>query len=123
VTRELRQLIAAGRLTQTRALRLEDEAWDAVVGYADRRVSLEDAVAAVVRYEEPFDPGVPNATRYRETLTDRPWEKCECAICAAIGVHCVLFRGSERNRRRGFHNLYVSYREIQRVIAAGSQVA
>lgn len=118
VTRELRQLMAGGQLTQTEALRLEEEAWTKVLGYADNRVSLETALAAVLRYEEPFDTDPGNAERYRETLAGRPWEKCECAICKAIGIHCVLFRGAERNRRRGFHNLYVSYRELQQALAS-----
>ena len=117
VTRELRQLIAAGKLTQTDALRLDDAAWTAALGYADRAVSLDDAHAAVLAYERPFDAKRLNAARYRETLADRPWESCGCAICAAIGVHGVLFRGAERNRRRGFHNLWVTYRELQRSLA------
>ena len=110
-------------MTQTDALRLEEEAWAAVLGYAARRVSLDDALAAVLRYEEPFDTDPGNAARYRETLADRPWEACGCAICGAIGIHCVLFRGAERNRRRGFHNLYVTYRELQTAIAAGDEAA
>jgi hypothetical protein len=28
-------------------------------------------------------------------------------VCRALGVHVVIFRGAERNRRRGFHNLFV----------------
>lgn len=123
VTRELRQLMANGKLTQTDALRLEDEAWTALLGYAAGRVSLDDAVAAVLRYEVPFDTHAGNVARYRETLADRPWEKCGCAICGALGIHCVLFRGAERNRRRGFHNLYVTYRELQKAIAAGDEAA
>lgn len=123
VNRELRQLIAGGKLTQTEALRLEEGAWVAVLGYAERRVSLDDALAAVIRYERPFDPDAPNAARYRETLVDRPWEQCGCAICKAIGIHCVLFRGAERNRRRGFHNLHVTYRELQQALAAGDEAA
>jgi hypothetical protein len=115
--------MAAGKLTQTEALRLEEEAWAAVLGYAERRVSLDDALAAILRYEKPFDTDPGNAARYRETLADRPWEKCGCAICRAIGAHCVLFRGAERNRRRGFHNLYVSYRELQQAITAEVQSA
>lgn len=117
VTRELRQLMAAGRLSQTDALKLEDEAWRAVLGYAERTVSLDDAVEAVCRYEEPFDAGVPNAARYRETLASRPWEHCGCAICEKLGVHVVLFRGAERNRRRGFHNLWVTYRKLRQTLA------
>ncbi len=117
VTRELRQLIAAGKLTQTDALRLEDAAWTAVLGYADRAVSLDDAHAAVLAYERPFDAKLLNAARYRETLADRPWESCGCAVCAAVGVHVVLFRGAERNRRRGFHNLWVTYQGLRRSLA------
>jgi hypothetical protein len=123
VTRELRQLMANGKLTQTDALRLEDEAWTALLGYVTGRVTLDDAVAAVLRYEVPFDTHAGNVARYRETLADRPWEKCGCAICGALGIHCVLFRGAERNRRRGFHNLYVTYRELQKAIAAGDEAA
>ena len=48
-----------------------------------------------------------------ETLAARPWAECPCAVCQALGVHVVLFRGAERNRRRGFHNLFVTYRRLQ----------
>jgi hypothetical protein len=123
VTRELRQLMATGTLTQTDALRLEDEAWAAILGYAERRISLDDALAAVMRYEKPFDTDPGNAARYREALLDRPWEKCGCAICTTIGIHCVLFRGAERNRRRGFHNLYVMYHELQTALVAEVRTA
>jgi hypothetical protein len=119
--RELRQLLAAGKLTQTDALRLEDEAWAAVLGYADRQVSLDDAVAAVVSYERLFAPDAPNTVRYRQTLANRPWEKCGCAICETIGIHCVLFRGTERNRRRGFHNLQFTYRTLRQTRATGNK--
>jgi hypothetical protein len=32
-------------------------------------------------------------------------------------VEVVLFRGSERNKRRGFHNLVVFYERLQRHLA------
>ena len=51
---------------------------------------------------------------YREVLADRPWKDCPCNICRKIGIHVVLFRGAERNKRRGFHNLYIFYRQLQR---------
>ena len=37
------------------------------------------------------------------------WEtsvSCPCAICRAVGQQILLFRGHERNTRRGFHNIY-----------------
>jgi len=46
---------------------------------------------------------------YLKTLEDKPWKKCPCPICRSIGIDVVIFRGNDRNRRRGFHNLYVFY--------------
>lgn len=118
VTRELRQLMAEGKLTQTKALKLEEDAWNAIIGYGKHRVTLEEALNAILEYEKPFDTFSGNADRYRETLLDRPWEKCPCEVCKSIGIHCIIFRGAERNRRRGFHNLYISHRNLQQAIFA-----
>jgi hypothetical protein len=55
--------------------------------------------------------------RIQRTLEDRPWEKCGCAICSRWGIEVAIFRGNNRNRRRGFHNTHVFYRLIDRIIA------
>jgi hypothetical protein len=47
--------------------------------------------------------------RIRRTLTERPWERCGCAICSRWGIEVLIFRGNNRNRRRGFHNTRVFY--------------
>jgi hypothetical protein len=44
---------------------------------------------------------------YAATLRDMPWKRCGCAVCRSAGVDVVIFRGNNRNRRRGFHNVYV----------------
>ena len=44
---------------------------------------------------------------YEALLRDMPWKKCDCAICRSAGIEVVIFRGNDRNRRRGFHNVYV----------------
>ena len=36
-----------------------------------------------------------------------PWRECHCGLCAEHGIEIAIFRGSERNKRRGFHNLSV----------------
>lgn len=43
--------------------------------------------------------------RYRTTLTDKPWRKCDCRICKDVGIEVMIFRASNRNKRRGIHNL------------------
>ena len=53
---------------------------------------------------------------FEETLHDRPWEKCHCAICKEIGIEVILLRGNNRNRRRGFHNTYNFYRQFKKVL-------
>ncbi|MEM1577081.1 MAG: hypothetical protein QXT98_06190, partial [Archaeoglobaceae archaeon] len=50
---------------------------------------------------------------YRKTLEDKPWKRCGCPICSKIGIEVVIFRGNNRNRRRGFHNTYVFYQVLK----------
>lgn len=50
---------------------------------------------------------------YKRTLEDMPWKKCPCPICKNIGIEVVIFRGNNRNRRRGFHNVYSFYNQFE----------
>jgi len=50
---------------------------------------------------------------YRRTLKDRPWTRCDCGVCRGVGVEVVIFRGNNRNRRRGFHNVRDFYRNLK----------
>ncbi|MNE91357.1 hypothetical protein D3C80_1889590 [compost metagenome] len=43
--------------------------------------------------------------RYRTTLADKPWRRCGCRICKDVGIEVMIFRASNRNKRRGIHNL------------------
>ena len=52
----------------------------------------------------------------QRTLEDKPWKRCACDICRAIGVEVIIFRSSNRNKRRGFHNLGVYHRHLQRTL-------
>lgn len=50
--------------------------------------------------------------KHNTVLTDRPWEKCRCLVCRQLGIEVVVFRGTGRNKRRGFHNTWVFYHKI-----------
>ena len=50
------------------------------------------------------------------TLKEAPWKRCSCLVCKTIGIEVVLFRASNRNKRRGIHNLYVFYEHLQRTV-------
>ena len=49
---------------------------------------------------------------HQELLSERPWKKCKCKVCKDAGINIVVFRGANRNRRRGFHNTWVFYHKI-----------
>ena len=49
---------------------------------------------------------------YADTLTDRPWEHCSCRVCRVAGVEALIFRTSNRNKRRGIHNLHVFHTHL-----------
>jgi hypothetical protein len=100
-------------ISETEALRLERAALDALRAYDHQEVSLDTAYNAVIAYAE-LAGDVRERTRrdYRDTLARRPWMYCSCAICNRIGVEVIIFRGNNRNRRRGFHNTWQLYEQL-----------
>jgi hypothetical protein len=50
--------------------------------------------------------------KHEALLLARPWEKCKCPVCRAMGIDVAVFRGTGRNKRRGFHNTWVLYHKI-----------
>lgn len=53
---------------------------------------------------------------YRELLSNKPWENCECPICTTHGIEVCIFRGNDRNRRRGFHNTAKFYEDFSEAL-------
>lgn len=92
--------------------KMEERALSAVREYAKGTVSLEETLRAVLEYDSlltrKFD-GSYNYKQYKRTLLDRPWESCNCEVCRELGVEVILYRGANRNKRRGFHNVKVFY--------------
>ena len=104
--------IKSGEVDQDEARRLEQGALEAVRAYAERKVSLESALNALMDYKKLYAGNEKYRDEYRRTLEARPWESCNCEICRKIGVEVILFRGSERNKRRGFHNINALYHRL-----------
>jgi len=61
---------------------------------------------------EPIDNGN-LLDEYRQLLRRRPWEQCPCPICKEHGIEVAIFRGNNRNRRRGFHNTRRFYDQFE----------
>lgn len=110
----LQKRIRAGLISQERARRLERQCLESLQHYAAGTMALEDVLGILREYEILYDPGHDHSAAYRETLTDQPWKHCGCDVCRTLGYHVALFRGAERNRRRGFHNVWVFYRRLGR---------
>jgi hypothetical protein len=114
--------ILSGQVNQAEARKLEQECMKVLLLFDKGGVSVDDALHPLLAYARLYDEGRDQARPYRETLTDAPWKKCECDICRRIGIHVLLFRGAERNRRRGFHNLFVFYNTLHRNLNAQGDV-
>ena len=61
--------------------------------------------------------------RYRTTLTDKPWRRCDCKICKDVGIEVMIFRASNRNKRRGIHNLAAFKTVVDALTPAKDQAA
>ncbi|NBE85428.1 tRNA-guanine transglycosylase DpdA [Micromonospora rubida] len=103
----LRKRIAAGEIDQRRAIQLERAALRLLREYDAGLAAVDDTVAAVHEYSALIDPHVDRRADYQRTLQDMPWRDCNCPLCCNEGIEIAVFRGTERNKRRGFHNLYV----------------
>jgi hypothetical protein len=98
--------IRAGQIDQQEAHRLEQRALRAVRAYDREEASIMSVLSALRAYDA-LQGRKALTERYREMLEDRPWRRCRCGACMSAGVEVILFRGTERNKRRGFHNLFV----------------
>jgi hypothetical protein len=111
---ELLRRILAGKVHQGDAQRLEKACLRALAAYDANEVSIEEVLTVLRSYERLFDESHDRTEIYREVLADKPWKNCPCDICERIGIQIIVFRGAERNRRRGFHNIFVFYQRLHR---------
>ncbi|MEV0731905.1 tRNA-guanine transglycosylase DpdA [Polymorphospora sp. NPDC050346] len=110
---KLKARIRSGEISQGTAMSLEREALEQLRQYDQDRTDVDSVVRALARYSEVWDGKSDRNGQYRETLTDRPWRNCSCDLCRRHGIEIAIFRGSERNKRRGFHNLYVFEQQLR----------
>ena len=91
-------------------------------------VSTDQALDAVMSYAAPLAIGRDHGhtprevqrleglrERYRRTLCDRPWQSCDCEVCLQASIEVIIFRASNRNKRRGFHNVQAYHRHLEQV--------
>jgi hypothetical protein len=102
----LKQRVLAGQLDQNLGRRLEQACLQALAAYDRDECAVDAPLEALAAYDSFL--GEPDRqSEYWRTLRDQPWRSCACGICEEVGIQVVIFRGTERNKRRGFHNLFV----------------
>jgi hypothetical protein len=110
----LQRAISSGRVKQDLARRLEQGALAAMKQFDRGEASLSSTLDALQAYENVYAEGKSHRAEYEATLAAQPWKECRCDVCRTLGHHVILFRGAERNRRRGLHNTWTFYRRLQR---------
>jgi len=119
-----KRAIQEGILHNDHIQSLEKQALYALRQYAARKVNIDDTLTSILDYSRTFyiakklsDPKIEStinalSLEYRRTLEDRPWEKCKCPICKECSIEVLIFRASNRNKRRGIHNIKVFHDHI-----------
>ena len=126
----LKQQIKSGRLRQETLAGMEAKALSALRDYNGGRTGLDSALDAIIDYSRPvhWSPRLEEQTldrhmdtlrkQYRRTLEASPWERCRCSVCTKSGVEVIVFRGSNRNKRRGIHNMGAFREHLQEQLAS-----
>lgn len=121
----LQRAVRKGLFRSEDLMQLEAEALQALRAYDRQEADLDQALTAALEYgallvaEKPYKECAQTSAMkrledaYRTTLAERPWKLCGCNICKEASIDVVIFRGSNRNKRRGIHNLSVYKKHIE----------
>jgi hypothetical protein len=117
-TRDGRTLIRLKQsgLSDRKIKNLEQKALSALRTYDRRGMSIAECLKALHAYDslltraDNLQKDLNEA--YRKTLEARPWRQCNCAVCGQIGINVLIFRGVNRNKRRGAHNTLQLYAQL-----------
>ena len=124
---KLQRSVKKGIFRAEELVRLEALALNSLRAFDRGAADLEETLHNVLVYSAPLVEEKPYedckdsialarlAQRYRVTLTERPWKQCACKICQDAAIDVIIFRGSNRNKRRGIHNLAVYHDHIERL--------
>ncbi|MEV5412986.1 tRNA-guanine transglycosylase DpdA [Thermopolyspora sp. NPDC052614] len=113
----LKRRILAGTVSQAKAKSAERECMKRLRAYDAGAETVDRVIEILEEYEQLAEPEKKKSkiSDYKVTLEAKPWKSCKCTICSTHGIEIVIFRGSERNKRRGFHNLSVFATKMHRI--------
>ncbi len=97
--------------------KMEQDAFQSLMDYDMGKIKIDEVLEKILKYDNLFlrnsNDGINLKDKYKRTLLKKPWKSCNCNVCRKNGIHVVIFRGTNRNKRRGFHNTWI-FREISK---------
>jgi hypothetical protein len=103
-------------VSERRLKNLEQRALSALNAYDIDATSLNKCLKTILAYDSLLarseSEGNDVAEAYRKTLEAKPWRGCSCKVCRSIGINVVIFRGLNRNKRRGAHNTLQLFHKV-----------
>jgi hypothetical protein len=126
----IKRVLEAGISNPKELKRLEQDSLQAMREFDADKLTVEETLSVLLAYDKFLELPVngevkpeaqdrrlrQHAQMYRKLLEDKPWRFCDCPICEELKVEVVIFRGNDRNRRRGFHNTYVFYKRFKEIL-------
>lgn len=122
---KLTQGVKVGKLSAETLVTQERAALDSLRSFDKGHASVNEVLDEILIYAESMEYGLTQSARakkiealrarYRATLLAKPWQQCQCSICSDVSVEVIIFRSSNRNKRRGIHNLGVFNRHVGRI--------
>lgn len=111
----VKRRVLSGELDQRALILAERACLDTLraVGRSPSAKRTEAALRALAEYEKLLTQKKSYVDEYARTLKARPWATCPCTLCRELGIEVAIFRGTERNKRRGFHNLAVLAEQVR----------
>ncbi len=103
----LKRAILAGTVSQTEAVAAERETLRALRAFTGAQSEVSGCLDALGAYMRVCGTKDSYLAEYERTLSAAPWLTCTCGVCSRHGIEIAIFRGTERNKRRGFHNLAI----------------
>ncbi|MFC6154815.1 tRNA-guanine transglycosylase DpdA [Nocardioides yefusunii] len=103
----LKRAILAGTVSQSEAIAAERAVLKALRAFTGAPNEVRGCLDVLGAYEQICGSKKSYLDAYERTLTAAPWLHCSCTLCRKHGIEIAIFRGTERNKRRGFHNLSV----------------
>ncbi len=105
-----KKIVREGKATLDEIKGMEEKCLRLLRDYDRNAADIDTVLDAIMAYDDLMGENRKGFRElFRRTLEDRPWRSCPCKICKDVGIEVMIFRGNNRNRRRGFHNTKVFY--------------